>query len=429
MHGEMVAQIMDAAFPRRPGPARRSWRSGDPIRVGVVSAMFWRHSVWRLPTRGWLENMNRERFQLLGYHVGARRDDQTAEAARLFDRFAQGPRGLAEWVATIERDAPHVLIYPEIASDQTTLQLAALRLAPVQCTSWGQPATSGLPTIDYYLSSEAMEPPDGDAHYTERLVRLPGLGTAYDPAWAAWGDPLPAADAWATPDLPANGVRFLCCQSVTKYLPAHDEVIPRIAAELPAARFVFVEIRPGPTAIFRRRLEAAFARRGLCADDFCRFVPGRPHAAFSALIRDADVFLDSIEWSGCNTTLDALAHGVPVVTLPGPLMRGRHSLAILTAADATETIAESVDGYVEHAVRLGRDTNWRRHVRSMMRRGAARVFNDVAPVRALERFLTEAVQMADTFDAKGFGKTYPQEFSSRGHMGKKGATATPAEYF
>ena len=60
------------------------------------------------------------------------------------------------------------------------MRLAALRLAPVQCTTWGHPDSSGLPTMDYYLSSEVMEPPDADAHYTERLVRLPGLGIHYN---------------------------------------------------------------------------------------------------------------------------------------------------------------------------------------------------------------------------------------------------------
>ena len=57
--------------------------------------------------------------------------------------------------------------------DELSLQLAAQRLAPVQCNSLGHPETSGLPTIDYFLSSDLMEPLDAARHYTERLVRLP----------------------------------------------------------------------------------------------------------------------------------------------------------------------------------------------------------------------------------------------------------------
>ena len=51
----------------------------------------------------------------------------------------------------------------------------------MQCNSWGHPDTSGFPTLDYYLSSDLMEPPDGQDHYTERLVRLPNLSIYYEP--------------------------------------------------------------------------------------------------------------------------------------------------------------------------------------------------------------------------------------------------------
>ena len=63
--------------------------------------------------------------------------------------------------------------------DPLMTQLAALRLAPIQCVTWGHPVTSGLPTVDYFLSSELMEPKDGQDHYSERLIRLPGIGVCY----------------------------------------------------------------------------------------------------------------------------------------------------------------------------------------------------------------------------------------------------------
>lgn len=70
-----------------------------------------------------------------------------------------------------------VLLYPEVGIDPVCAQLAALRLAPVQAMAWGHPQTSGLPTIDVFLSNELMEPPDGAGHYTEQLLPLPGIGT------------------------------------------------------------------------------------------------------------------------------------------------------------------------------------------------------------------------------------------------------------
>lgn len=395
-HGSLVAEIMAAAYPRWASCARRPLQSGERIRIGFVSGCLGRrHSVWRIPMRGWVEKLDRDRFQLFGYHTRSDCDDQTDQARVLFDRFERGQHHLSAWAATIERDEPHVLVYPEIGADDTSLQLAALRLAPVQCTSLGQPVTSGLPTIDYFLSSDLMEPPDAQEHYTERLVQLPGLGTAYRPEWAAWGDTLPSRDSWAGLDLPPGTVRFLCCQNMAKYLPAYDDVLPRIAVQLPAARFLFVETKIHPTTVLRRRLAAAFSKRGLSALTFCRFVRGMPHGEFSALVRDADVFLDTIGWSGFNTTLEALTHGVPVVTLPGDFMRGRHSAGILSGAGVVETIADTTERYVTLAVKLGRDLEWRLRVGGRMRAGAVGVFDDAVSVAHLERFLEGAAGGAD----------------------------------
>ena len=53
--------------------------------------------------------------------------------------------------------------------DPIALKLGCLKLAPIQMTSWGHPDTSGLPTIDYFLSSELMEPENAQENYTEKV--------------------------------------------------------------------------------------------------------------------------------------------------------------------------------------------------------------------------------------------------------------------
>ena len=89
---------------------------------------------------------------------------------------SQGLPSKAAWRQAISDAAPHVLLYPEVGMDMIVGWLAAQRLAPVQCVAWGHPETTGMPTIDYFLSSDFMEPPDAATHYTESLVRMPHLG-------------------------------------------------------------------------------------------------------------------------------------------------------------------------------------------------------------------------------------------------------------
>jgi predicted O-linked N-acetylglucosamine transferase (SPINDLY family) len=208
-YGSFVCRIMTKRYP----PAALAPPPGahEKVRVGIVSGFFRRHSNWKLPIKGWLTQLDRRRFQVFGYHTGEQVDAVTKAAADLCDRFIQGPKSIEGWRSEILGDAPNVLIYPEIGMDRVAPVLAAQRLAAVQCNSWGH----GFPTLDYYLSSDLMEPPDGQEHYTERLVRLPNLSTYCEPTRPAIGLEEPA------------GFRFA--------LKRHGLLVPACAAYISAA--------------------------------------------------------------------------------------------------------------------------------------------------------------------------------------------------
>ena len=393
LYGQLICRLMAASYPQwserqpMPGPDAEG-----RIRVGIVSGFFHWHSNWKIPIKGWVEQLDGSRFRLFGYYMQTGNDTATHEAENLFDRFDQEPRSFSDWCRAIRDDDLHVLIFPEIGMDPTTAMLAALRLAPVQCSSWGHPNTSGYPTIDYFLSSDLMEPPDGDDHYTETLVRLPNLSIYYDPPQIE--------DVTMTPaDLGAReeSVLYWCCQSLYKYLPRHDDVFPRIAKQVGDCQFVFIR-HPSDwvTERFRARLERTFSAHGLPWDRYCVFTERLEAAQFMAAMRVMDVFLDSVGWSGCNTTLEALGSGLPVVAYRGDLMRGRHTAAILEMMGITETIAETIEQYVDLAVRMGRDTHWRAKVARQMVANRHKAYCDQTSIKGLEEFLVSVSSSSTT---------------------------------
>jgi protein O-GlcNAc transferase len=387
VYGGLACRIMADAFP----PARIGARPtpGEPVRVGIVSGFFHQHSVWKIPIKGWLSQLDRRRFRVFGYYTGLGRGPEIAAAAALCDRFVQGPLPLARWRESILADAPHVLIYPEIGMDGASVQLAAQRLAPVQCNSLGHPVTSGFPTLDYYLSSELMEPPDGQQHYTERLVPLPNLSIYYEPVEASV-----IALARSEIGLREGATAFWCGQSLYKYLPQYDQIYPRIAREGGNCQFVFIEYARGSdiTDLFRRRLDRVFKNFGRRADDHCVFLPRLDQDRFIAAIGRCDVFLDSIGWSGYNSTLESLAHDLPIVTMSGGLMRARHTVAILRRMGVADTVTESLDDYVSVAARLARDADWRKLISRRIAENKYRVYRDRACIVALEEFLDSVVR-------------------------------------
>ena len=115
---------------------------------------------------------------------------------------------------------------------------------------------------------------------------------------------------------------------------------------------------------------------------------------FVSAIGACDVVLDSIGWSGCNSTLESLAHGLPIVTIAGPLMRGRHTSAILEMMGIGETTARTVDEYVAIAVQLGRNAEARAAAAAKIESNKHRVYRDRTCVAGLEAFFVTALQQA-----------------------------------
>jgi len=387
LYGAIVCRAMAQNMPL-PEHLAHAASPGERVRVGIVSGFFRSHSNWKIPIKGWVSQLDRRRFQLFGYHTDSLQDNETQVARRMFDRFVQGPLPMHAWRDAILADRPHVLIYPEIGMAPRSLLLAAQRLAPVQCNSWGHPVTSGFPTIDYYLSSELMEPTDAEHYYTEKLIRLPNLSIYYEPVEVA-----PVSFSRETLGLRQGVPTYWSGQSLYKYLPQHDHVFARVASGVGDCQFVFIDY-PGEEAngLFRRRLAHAFGAVGLNSEEYCVFLKLMPPEQFLAAIGQCDIFLDSIGWSGCNSTLESLAHDLPIVTMPGPMMRGRHSMAILKMMGQIDTIASTTEEYIAHAVRLGLDLEWRSNVRDATRRSKHRVYRDQACIAAFQDFLEGAAR-------------------------------------
>ncbi|HSQ82778.1 MAG TPA: tetratricopeptide repeat protein [Casimicrobiaceae bacterium] len=366
------------AVPQAPmrGPSAR-------LRVGFASAFFHVGTAGRY-FRSWITDLPRERFEVFVYHLRPGLDDIASEIKARADRFEEfgGSRARPSVVApAIRDDALDVLVYPELGMDHTSFALAALRLAPRQLAGWGHPVTTGHATIDGFVSCGGMEPEGASAHYTEPLLTLPGVGTCYRSL------ALPDAGSRARFGLPERAPLLLCPQSLFKVHPDNDDLYAEVLAANPEAMLVMFDGRhPRVTGIFEQRMARALDARGV-ARQRLRILPPVPHDDYLRINLLCDVMLDTLHWSGGNTSLDALACGLPVVTLPGAFMRGRQSAAMLRIVGVPELVAADRSGYVELATRLLRDPQWRGALARRIRDGRGLLFDARAPVEAFANLL------------------------------------------
>jgi protein O-GlcNAc transferase len=375
---------------RPPAVPRRT--RAQRLRLVVVSGQVRQHPVWDVILRGMIAHLDRRQFEIHLYHTAGLQDAETAWARQRVDQFIQGPKPLKSWLAEIAAHQPDILLYPEVGMDPVSGALAALRLAPVQAASWGHPITTGMPTIDYYLSGALLEGPRAEEHYRERLVRLPGTGVCSDAAALR-------AEPWEPPHPLPNVVRFAICQQPMKFDPADDAVLARIAREAGACEFWLPSPLnlPWMAARLRHRLATAFRAAGLDPDAHLRIMPWLPRAQFLGFLDAMDVFLDCPAFSGYTTAWQAVHRGTPVVTLEGPFMRQRLAAGLLRQIDRVEGIADSRESYVATALKFAqrcRSPKDRKRRRDAIRAAAVKADGNVPAVRALEQVLSEAVRSA-----------------------------------
>lgn len=356
-------------------------RKAERLRVGFISAFLREHTIGKL-NRGVIEHLDSERFEKVVLRPPGRDDALSSAIDAAADRVLRLPDDLAAARQAVAGAACDILYYTDVGMDPLTYFLAFSRLAPVQCATWGHPVTTGIPNMDWFVSCSDMEPEGAQGSYSEKLAALDGLTTYY------YRPEIPSASPdRAALGLPEGKRLYVCPQSLFKMHPEFDAALLDILRRDAQGLVVLIhEPHPHPAEVLRERLRLTGAEEV----DRVVFLPRLSPERFLGLLALADCLLDTFHFGGGNTTLEALAAGAAPVTLPGAFARGRITLAMYRSMGLTELVAGAPGEYVEIALRMARDRDFKAHVRDevLARRGI--LFEDMGAVRRLERFFEAA---------------------------------------
>jgi len=294
------------------------------------------------------------------------------------DHVVHLPSNLARAQETIAEADLDLLLYTDIGLEPLSYFLAFARLAPVQLVTWGHPVTTGLDSLDGYLSADAFEPEDGEAHYSEGLIRTRNIPMRYHPPAAA-----PDASK-AEFGLPATGTAYVCPQNVFKLHPDYDEWLAGVLRADPSGRVVLIE---AAMPAWTERLRARFAHVMPDVLDRVTFLPYLPTNQYFRLLSAADVILDPIHFGGGFTTFHALGFGKPVVTMRGAYQRSRFASGAYRIIGVEDLVATSRESYVELAVKVGRDPDLRRNLSHRIEQAAKTLQDNDASADELEALL------------------------------------------
>ena len=383
-YGQLCCRLM-AQWQQSRGYEARQFAVRGRIRIGIVSHYLCDHPVWNAFLRGFAHHLKRTEFELIFFYLGKVHDQETQLARSLATSFIEGKTGIVDWTETILAQQIEVLIYPDIGMDQMTTKLASLRLAPLQLVMWGHPETTGLPTIDYFVSAQCFENATSPNNYTEQLLTLANLGCCYERLSVSPTE-VNLEQLGINPKLPI----LLCPGSIFKYAAQFDWILVEIARRLGACQLVFfvASSKANLAARFEARLLQAFAQAQLKLNDFVVFIPWLERPDFFSLMKQSDVFLDTLGFSGFNTAMQAIECDLPIVSHAGQFMRGRLAAGILQRLNLPELITHTAEEYIALAVRIAQDSNYRERIVAQMQANRSVLFDDVLPIRELETFLT-----------------------------------------
>jgi predicted O-linked N-acetylglucosamine transferase (SPINDLY family) len=249
-------------------------------------------------------------------------------------------------------------------------------MAPLQFATWGHSVTSGIDTVDYYVSSDMVETPASEANYTEKLMRLPGYFLPRYRRPQLQG----ARKSRDELGLPANKHLYVCPQSPFKLHPDFDAALRGILERDPDGE---IALLGGSRESWSARLRARFARTLGPSAARIRFLPPASPRDFLQYLASADVIIDPFYFGGCNTSAEALSLGAPIVTLPSFHLPGRFTLGLYRELQMDACLADSPAQFVDLAVRLGTDADHRRAISAQISERCERLFDRPDTGRAL----------------------------------------------
>lgn len=358
-------------------PASISAGVSPPLRLGIYSPHMRDHTIGLLFGE-LIHLLDRSKFTPILFLTAEDSDVYSSVIAQTASKVVTIPRSRAGAIPLIANERLDIMLYPDIGMDIFSTWLATARLARLQATTWGHPNTTGLDTIDAFFSITDLEPNLSDPPYTERLYTQTHPNIYYRPNRLSHA---PDRAALALPP----GRLYGCPQALFKFHPDFDRILTGILERDPEGTLVLYAGKvPAWQDTLLSRLEArmsGISRR-------IHWIPNVTRERYIATLAALSVMLDPFPFGGGNTTLEALAVGTPVVTLPPQFARGRLAYAFLSQSKLLDGLARSEDDYLAKAIHFAHNDSPER--RAHIRDCSNILFENTRGIREWEENLIRA---------------------------------------
>jgi protein O-GlcNAc transferase len=340
---------------------------------------------------GIISKLPRDKFEV--YYMGFAAPDKIKGTISktfydmLSDNYIQLPKQLIEARKFIEQRNFDILIYCELGMLMNALYLAYARLAPIQITTWGHSETSGVDTIDYYVSSKFFEIEESQVqnHYSEKICLMNSLSTYYYPPSKLLLPENYVFKPRSAFKLDDTMNIYGCIQSSFKISEEYEKILDGILRADPKARILMSYNKP----FCRSQADRMMKLMGEANFKRLLFLPPLEIINYTNLIKLMDVMIDPYPFGGCNTSMEAFDLNIPVVTMPTKYLNGRFTFGMYKKMGFIDMIADTPQTYVKLAVKTATDKVWRQTIVEKINKNKHLLFQEKASIDDWSNLLTE----------------------------------------
>jgi len=359
-------------------------KKDNRIKVGFISQFFTDHTIGKL-YKGLIDGIDKKKFELIVFHTsnskrGIIKKEIDKSAEKVINLFGD----ITFQQKQIENEMLDIVFFPDIGMASSTYFLAHARLAPVQIASWGHPETSGISTMDYFLSSSLMESKNAASFYSERLICLDRIFLNFIPPNIP-DKKLSRVDF----DIPENKNLYSCPQTLFKIHPDFDKVLAKIVEKDLDAQIIMIATKH---KAYVEKLKKRWSTSYSALNQKVKFVKNMSLERFLSLIEVSDVLLDPLYFGGGLSFAESMVVGTPTITMPNEFMRSSITAgAYKQMKIKNPPIVDNIDDYVKLAIDLAKDKKKNFDFRNLLKKAAKLyLFNDQNAVKKFEKFLLEA---------------------------------------
>ena len=274
-----------------------------------------------------------------------------------------------------------IIVYPEIGMCPKNRWIAFSRLAPIQINTWGHSDTSGLPNIDYFVSSKHFNSPDDQCHYSEKLIRFNSLGTYYHDICQVLKQQPDFANHDSTEFrekiIEKTGIKnpniYGCLQSFFKTHPSFIKMLNDILTMDPNGVMVILASKDGDLDNERY---IKYMNAGIANNDRLHFVYRSPFTQHALDIKNCDLILDYFPFGGFNSTIESFSLGKICITRPGQRISGKFTQGLYEKMGIAEFTCKTDEEYVQKAVEYGTNCEKRKEYENCIAENLHKIFEE-----------------------------------------------------